>query len=259
MGKGSTRAGRLVTTGILGLASAGALSAAFLAVGTQAASAGTISSTLTYSCSIGGALTFPVPIVVAATAPASVAPSGAVSLTGVQASASIPASTVKTITSVTGPIKSIGGTITGFEFIVAGGTPSTVNAAATPISFTVPVKTGAPAVIIAPASPTTVSGFTAGASGTLSITPGNIIIAATVPKLGSVTVTCTAPSSASSDALSVAISSGGGSTTPTTVAVPASHTGEPWAGWPYWLLVAMFGFAGLFSLERAVRIRRQKA
>jgi len=44
--------------------------------------------------------------------------------------------------------------------------------------------------------------------------------------------------------------------TPTTV--PSSSTGEPWAGWPYWLLVGLVGLFGLASMERAVRIRRRR-
>jgi hypothetical protein len=41
--------------------------------------------------------------------------------------------------------------------------------------------------------------------------------------------------------------------------VPASHTGEPWAGWPYWVLVSLIGLVGFATLGRATRIRRQKA
>jgi hypothetical protein len=53
----------------------------------------------------------------------------------------------------------------------------------------------------------------------------------------------------------------GGSTTTTTVTpttVPSSHTGEPWAGSPYWVLVGLLGFLGLVSLERVARIRRRR-
>ncbi len=44
---------------------------------------------------------------------------------------------------------------------------------------------------------------------------------------------------------------------PTTV--PPSHTGEPWVGWPYWVLVGLAGFLGLAFVGRAVRIRRRRA
>jgi hypothetical protein len=27
--------------------------------------------------------------------------------------------------------------------------------------------------------------------------------------------------------------------------VPTAHTGEPWSGWPYWLLIFLMGMAGL--------------
>jgi uncharacterized repeat protein (TIGR01451 family)/fimbrial isopeptide formation D2 family protein len=39
------------------------------------------------------------------------------------------------------------------------------------------------------------------------------------------------------------------------VVVPPTHTGEPWSGWPYWLLVAVLGFAGAFAFEAARRRR----
>ena len=44
---------------------------------------------------------------------------------------------------------------------------------------------------------------------------------------------------------------------PTTV--PPSHTGEPWAGWPYWALVGLAGLLGLAFVGRSVRIRRRRA
>ena len=44
---------------------------------------------------------------------------------------------------------------------------------------------------------------------------------------------------------------------PTTV--PPSHTGEPWAGWPYWALVGLAGLLGLAFVGRAVRVRRRRA
>jgi hypothetical protein len=59
----------------------------------------------------------------------------------------------------------------------------------------------------------------------------------------------------------------GGTTTTTTAGsttvappptVPGTHTGEPWAGWPYWLIVAILGMGGLAAMERAVRIRRRR-
>jgi uncharacterized repeat protein (TIGR01451 family)/fimbrial isopeptide formation D2 family protein len=39
--------------------------------------------------------------------------------------------------------------------------------------------------------------------------------------------------------------------------VPLTNTGEPWSGWPYWLLVGLFGAAGLFMVESARRRRCQ--
>jgi hypothetical protein len=51
-------------------------------------------------------------------------------------------------------------------------------------------------------------------------------------------------------------------TTPTTaptstpVVVPTAHTGEPWAGWLYWLIVAMLGALGFGLLADRLRRRR---
>jgi hypothetical protein len=255
MGKGISRAGRLVTTGVLSLASAGALTGAFLAAGAQAASATDSSATVTYACSLLSTLNFDVPVTMSATAPSSVAPGGAVSLSGYQATASIPASTVDKIITFAGNIKSISGTLTALDVNIKGGSPATVNVASSPIAFTAAVKKGSPATLTVPASPVAVGGITAGSSGSVVISPGNITIAATVKGIP-VTVNCAPPSSVPSSAtFTVAI----GTSTSTTVSVPTSHTGEPWAGWPYWLLVALFGLAGFGTLGRAARIRRQKA
>ena len=35
--------------------------------------------------------------------------------------------------------------------------------------------------------------------------------------------------------------------------VPATHTGESWAGWPYWLLVSLFGAGGIAGVESGRR------
>lgn len=255
MGKGISRAGRLVTTGVLALGSAGALTGAFLAAGVDTASAS--SASLTYTCNLIGK-TFPVTVTYTATPPASVAPGGAVSLSGFQASATLPASTVTLIVNFA-HVSSIGGTITTLDLGVSGGTPATVNAAATPISFNVPVKVNTPATLTVPSSPTTVSGIKAGSKGTLVLTPGEIAISAKVSGV-SVTVGCTAPSSVpSTDTFSIPIGAASGGTGTTPATVPSSHTGEPWAGWPYWLLVSLFGLAGFGILGRAARLRRQKA
>jgi hypothetical protein len=40
------------------------------------------------------------------------------------------------------------------------------------------------------------------------------------------------------------------------VVVPPSNTGEPWAGWPYWLLVILLGLIGAALFEAGRRRRR---
>jgi hypothetical protein len=233
------------------------LTGAFLTVGSEAASATDGSVTVAYACSLLSTLNFAVPVTYTATAPASVAPSGAVSLSAFQVSASIPASTVDKIIAFAGSIKSISGKLTVINLNVKGGSPSTLNVAATPIPFTAPVSKGHPATLTVPSSPTTISGITAGSSGTVSVSPGLITIATTVKGIN-VTVAC-APSASGAAAATFNVAISSGSTTPTTAVVPASHTGEPWAGWPYWMIVALIGLVGFGTLGRAARIRRQKA
>jgi hypothetical protein len=119
------------------------------------------------------------------------------------------------------------------------------------------VSQGNSATIVVPASgPISVTGFTAGSSGTVVIKPGVITIKAVV-KGATYTIPCTPTSIPAGAILSVPISAAAATTT--TGAVPGTHTGEPFSGWPYWALVAMTGLLGMFSIERAVRIRRTRA
>ncbi len=45
--------------------------------------------------------------------------------------------------------------------------------------------------------------------------------------------------------------------TPPVVVVPPTHTGQPWAGWPYWFLVAAAGVLGLGLFSAGIYRRRQ--
>jgi hypothetical protein len=250
---------RVAMSASLALGAAGALGAAF-ALGT-AAPAGAATVSMTYTCPIvvsGSTLTSPsFPISFTATAPSSVTPGGSVTLTDMQATATIPASLVTLLVSALG-VTSFGGTVKSVDFNATGATPATINGAPSAgFTFSVAVKSGQTASITVPTSPETVGPWTAGSSGTVVITPGDLDITSNV-KGTAATIDCTPPSSIpSSDTFDVAISSSSSSTPSTTV--PATHTGEPWAGWPYWAIIGVLGLAGVGSLERATRIRRRRA
>jgi hypothetical protein len=227
----------------------------------SAGSAGAATSgTIPYTCPIsvsGSVLTTPIlNIGVTATAPASVAPGGSVTLTDVQTSTTIPASLVTELVSLL-HVTSFGGTVVTFDFNATGATPATINGVpSSGVTFSVKVTSGQPATIIVPSSPETVGPWTAGSSGSVSIEPGDVDITTKVGTTAA-TIDCTPGTIPSSEVATIAITSSSSSTPSTTV--PATHTGEPWAGWPYWLIVGVLGFAGVASLERASRIRRRRA
>jgi hypothetical protein len=255
---------RLATATTLGLTSAGALTGALVLATAGSASAATLSGTIPYTCPItvgGSVLTTPtLNIGVSATAPASVAPGGSITLTDLQTSTTIPASLVTELVDLL-HVTSFGGTVITFDFNATGATPGTINGVpAAGIAFSVKVTTGHSATIVLPSTPETVGPWTAGSSGTVSIEPGNVTITSKVGT-SSATISCTTTASSipSSEIATVAIASSTGTTvasTPTTV--PVTHTGEPWAGWPYWAIVGLAGIVGLGSLDRAVRIRRRR-
>ena len=255
---------RLATSATLAVASAGALTGALVLGGAQAAGASTISGTIPYSCQVGastpsgkGLLTETLNIGVNATAPASVAPGGTFNLTNVQTSTTISASLVTLLIDFL-KVSSFGGTVVTFDFNSTGATPATINGAPSGSAgkFSVSVKTNTPVTIVVPSTPETVGPFTAGSSGTASIEPGTVTISTVISgHTDYVGCTATASSIPSSEVASVAISS---SSAPSTT-VPATHTGEPWAGWPYWAIVGLAGIIGIGTMERAVRIRLRRA
>ncbi|MHB8458173.1 MAG: ice-binding family protein [Acidimicrobiales bacterium] len=73
----------------------------------------------------------------------------------------------------------------------------------------------------------------------------------TTTTLPTTTTTTTLPTTTTTTTLPTTTTT---TVTPTTV--PSAHTGEPWTGWPYWLLVGLGGAFGLVSLAAAVRVRR---
>jgi hypothetical protein len=92
---------------------------------------------------------------------------------------------------------------------------------------------------------------------TTTTASGGTSTTTTVAGSGGTSTTTTVPGSGGT-ATTVPGSGGSTTTIPTETTVPGVHTGEPWAGWPYWMLVGIIGFAGLVATEHAVRIRRRR-
>ncbi len=116
-------------------------------------------------------------------------------------------------------------TASAHVFSTVGATPA-VTASTTSSS-------GATVTAAAPSSGTSTSlSATTGTSGTAQATAGSTA----VPRSTTATASATTPG-ASQTAV-------GSSPTPPVV-VPSAHTGEPWAGWVYWLLIGAAGVLGV--------------
>ncbi|HEV2360213.1 MAG TPA: DUF6801 domain-containing protein [Acidimicrobiales bacterium] len=252
------------------------IAAASLAVGlaegsSGAAPASSVSATVPYNCNIAGLLHETLDIGVAETAPASVTPGGSVDLTGFQTTTVVPANLVTLLIDFL-HITTFSGTVTGIDVDATGATPATINAAPKAgYPFTVKVTSGKAATIVIPATPITVGPFTAGKSGSVSVSPSTVTITTKIGKSVD-TITCappkTLPSAAVAHIAIVAATTTTAAPTTTTLAptttapvtpttVPPPPTGEPWSGAPYWLIVGMAALLGLGAFERAVRIRRR--
>jgi hypothetical protein len=174
-------------------------------------------------------------------APSSVSPGESFSLTGVQTHTAISKAIVEDLSAL--KLSSLAGTVTAFDVAVSGASPTSLDVGAGS-SFSEPIPSPpATVTITAPIPPTSAGPVTvaAGASEVL-FTPGRISVATHVG-----TVTCDPSGTPSPIVVPVAL---------TAAVVPAAHTGEPWAGWPYWLLVSLLGVGGLGALERSRRLRR---
>jgi hypothetical protein len=316
----SLRLIRFVASALLVGGTAGSILGA-LGIGVTAASAST--TPVDYNCAVPVVGNEPLSVSITTDAPASVSPGATVTLTDVQATVTIPGS-LTTLLAALGT--SFSGTVPTFD-IASSNTAATGNATTTPAPFDITITAGDPASLTVPATATSLGGFTAGTSGSLDFSAGEIDIDLTAPLV--VTITCvpatgqpdlvdvpiitpstttvpvttstvpattttvpvttstvpatttttvpstttTAPTTTTVPATTTTLTSTtstttGGTTTTTSgtgsgsgppSTVPPTHTGEPWAGWPYWLVVAVLGALGLLATVRATRIRRGKA
>jgi len=119
------------------------------------------------------------------------------------------------------------------------------------VSGRILVKTGAVTLLT---DHVTESACKTSTSTTTTSTPTTVHTGSTTPT--------TAPTTGSTTPTTAPTTVGTTHTTPTTaptstpVVVPTAHTGEPWAGWLYWLIVAMLGALGFGLLADRLRRRR---
>ena len=144
-------------------------------------------NTPSYTCAVPdlGSQTFGA--TVEASSPATVGAGAPLTVTGFQATTVLPANLVDDLVAL--GASSLTGSVTVADLAVTHATPSTLNAASTPLPFTVPLTEGQPATI--PFGPVSAGPFTAGPSGVGDVTPGAITITGTFPVLGTQSIPCT--------------------------------------------------------------------
>jgi hypothetical protein len=234
---------------LLGAVSSLALGAVVLGASPSVASATSSSApAVPYACDIAGLIHTTLNIQIAATAPVSVKAGSTFSLTGVQSTTVIPVNLLTAIFNLDPKTTAIAGTVVTFDVNATNASPATINSAATPYTFSTPVKKGqqTPADVVTPAKPTTIGPFTAGTGSSITITPGNIQINT---KLGN--VVCTAPTTFPAGATwTIAVKGGSG--------VPGAFTGEPWASPYYWWLVGLTAVGGVGAIECGLVVRKKR-
>jgi alpha-tubulin suppressor-like RCC1 family protein len=180
------------------------------------------STDVSYSCAVPdlGAQTFAA--TVEATSPTSVDAGDPLTVTGYQATTVLPADLVDDLIAL--GASSLTGSVTVADLGATHATPSTLNAAATPLPFSVPLTEGQSATI--PFGPVSVGPFTAGPGGTIDITPGPITISGTFPVLGAESIPCTLATTPAPVLTSTTIIPGLLSLT--TTSLPAGSVGTPY-------------------------------
>jgi hypothetical protein len=148
----------------------------------------------TETCSVLGIISFPVTVSTFVTAPGGTQAGHSVDMHAFRSTVSIPASFVDLGISILG-LSSLSGQVTTVDINTTNTTNGTVNATPTPVPFSVALTEGQPATFTVPNTPATVGPWTAGSSGTITYTPGDVDLS--VSALGlSIPVTCAAPSPA---------------------------------------------------------------
>ena len=146
-------------------------------------------TTYTENCTVLGFLTVPVTVNFFGRAPGATHPGAPVDLSGVRNTVTVPASFVNQAIELLG-LTSLTGQITTSDINGTNTTQGTVNTIPTPIPFTAKLTEGQPAIFQFPSSPVTVGSWTAGGSGTIIFTPGDLDVTLTAPNGLTASVSC---------------------------------------------------------------------
>lgn len=141
----------------------------------------------TMNCSaLGGLIHFPTSVSTSTRAPGATLAGHSVDLVGFQTTVSVPADFVNLLLEV--GLTSLSGQVTTLDVNATNTINGTVNIAAMPLDFTVPLTRNQPASFTIPNTPARIGPWTAGSSGTIVFSPGQMDLKA------SVAITCSAPS-----------------------------------------------------------------
>lgn len=151
-------------------------------------------NTYTSDCNVLGIITFPVTVTTFVAVPDGTSAGGNVALHAFRSTVSVPASFVDLGIALLG-LTSLSGQLTAVDINATNTTNGSVNAIPTPMPFSATLTEGQPATFTLPSKPATVGPWTAGSSGTITYTPGEIDFS--VNALGlSIPIVCTPESSA---------------------------------------------------------------
>jgi hypothetical protein len=145
--------------------------------------------TYTVNCPVLFA-TVPVTVNFFGRAPGATPPGAPVVLSGVRITVSLPASVVNLSIQELG-FTSLGAQITADNINATNTTEGTVNATPTPVTFTVTLIPNQPFVHQVLSTPATVGPWTAGGSGTITFTPGDLDVTLVAPGGLSESSSCT--------------------------------------------------------------------